>query len=282
MSRVRRFLVEESGFEATEATEGRTGAPSHALITGDELKHLRSVLRLKEGDAVSVLDGRGNEWRGVIENLGMMVARVRIIEKAEGEVEAPLRVRLLAALTKGTKPEFTVEKATELGATDIVFYSAERSVAILKGEDKDEKKLKRLNKVALSALKQCGRRVLPKIGLARNLDEAVATIEGIEGGIRIVLHKGEAGGASLDLNAIGDLKVIDLKEALGGLKGNDKDGGLTILIGPEGGLTEAELEQALGAGFISASLGPRTLRSETAAIAALAVVQSELGRARPR
>ena len=267
MSRVRRFLVEESGFEATEAKEGRSGAPSHALISGDELKHLRSVLRLKEGDAVSVLDGRGGEWRGVIENLGMMVARVRVIGKVEGEVEAPLRVRLLSALTKGTKPEFIVEKATELGVSEIVFYGGERSVAILKDGADGGKKLKRLNKVAVSALKQCGRRVLPKIGFAKDIDKAVAATDD---GVKIVLNKGEG--------------TPGLKEALRGLKGNDKSGGLTItiLIGPEGGLTEAELERALGVGFISASLGPRTLRSETAAIAALAIVQSELGRARPR
>lgn len=265
MSRVRRFLVEESGFEATEATEGRSGALSHALITGDELKHLRSVLRLKEGDAVSVLDGRGNEWTGVIENLGMMVARVRVIGKVEGEVEAPLRVRLLSALTKGTKPEFIVEKATELGVSEIVFYGGERSVAILKDGADGGKKLKRLNKVAVSALKQCGRRVLPKIGFAKNIDEAVAATEG---GIRIVLCKGEAGA-----------EAPGLKQALRGYKGGGDGDMVTLLIGPEGGLSQDELSKALDAGFVRASLGPRTLRSETAAIAALAIVQSESGRA---
>jgi 16S rRNA (uracil1498-N3)-methyltransferase len=192
---------------------------------------------------------------GVIEELGKGSALVKISSSSEMVGESKTRVTLLSAFVKGDKPELIVQKATELGATRIVFYTNERTVPC-PSEDKVEKRLERLRRIAIEAVKQCERSVVPELAFV-DFDEALALRGGDRG---IILYEGETKNS--------------LKKSLNFLA---KDIGVCLLIGPEGGFTEDEVEQAVAAGFKAAGLGARILRSETASLATLAIVLYELG-----
>ncbi|MEE9614017.1 MAG: 16S rRNA (uracil(1498)-N(3))-methyltransferase [Thermodesulfobacteriota bacterium] len=240
---MRRFFVQEIDADSTRAEIG-----------GDEFHHLKDVLRLAPGAEVALFNGKGVELAGIVETVGKGSAVVKVSGRKECPSESPVAITLLQGFIKGDRPELIVQKATELGVREILFYTAPRTVPKLAGE-RLEKRLLRLKRVALEAVKQCGRGVVPVVGI-KGFQEAVT---GAAGGLKVMLHnKG---------------KVNDIKEVLGGYKG----GGVILLVGPEGGLTEDEAAGAVEVGFIPACFGPRTLRAETAAIAALSVVQYELG-----
>lgn len=237
---MRRFFVEEIG----------EGARS-AVIGGEEFVHLKRVLRLKEGDEVAVFNGKGLELTGVITSIGRASARVEVTGISAVRMESPLNMVLLQGLLKGDKPEFIVQKAVELGVKEAVFYTTPRTVP-LAGKAKE----KRLLKASIEAAKQCGRSTLPEIRIV-DLKEALADHEGF---LKIMLFEREG--------------AVGLKEAL---KNPLSKNGVALLVGPEGSLTDEEARYAERRGFVKASLGPRILRAETAALAALTIVQYELG-----
>jgi 16S rRNA (uracil1498-N3)-methyltransferase len=241
---MRRFFLEEID-ESAEKAE----------VTGEEFLHLKKVLRLGPGDNAAIFNGKGLELFGRIESIGQRSAIISIEGRNEKVVESALDLVLLQGLLKGDRPEFIVQKATELGLTGICFYTTARTVPRVDGEGA-EKKLIRWKKAAIEAAKQCGRTTLPRITLASGLKEAV---QGSEAELKLLLWEKE-GTASLGKR----------------LEGRNPRSA-ALLVGPEGGLSEDEAMLAEGAGFLKAGMGPRILRAETAAVAGAAIVQYVLG-----
>lgn len=236
-------------------SQGIDGQASSVEITGDEFVHLKKVLRSQPGDRVSVFNGLGLELTGVIESIGRDSASVKVESRSHEQRESGRRITLFQGMLKGDKPEFIIQKATELGLYAVAFFLTPRAVPLFKPE-KSKDKLLRWNKVAVEAAKQCGRSVLPRV-------EFIPEFEGVfkagEEGFRLIFWEG--GGSNL-------------KETM---RQAPPSKGVSALIGPEGGLTAYEVSLAEAAGFKKVSLGPRVLRAETAAIAAVSVIQYELG-----
>ncbi len=216
------------------------------------------VLRLTEGDEVSLFNGRGLEVLGKITSITKELARVSIISTTEPCGESTLKITLLAGLSKAHKPELIIQKATELGVNAIVFYSAGRSVPDVSAR-KIDTKLLRWRSVALEAAKQCRRSIVPLVTFEQGLAKALRAAASAE--VKIFFY--EDGG-----RVVADILSVH--------KGSLPQSA-AILIGPEGGFTEAERASALDAGFTEATLGPRILRTETAAIVSVALLQHLLG-----
>ncbi|HUT53566.1 MAG TPA: 16S rRNA (uracil(1498)-N(3))-methyltransferase [bacterium] len=210
----------------------------------------------RPGLAVTVADGSGNSYRARVTELHADRASLFVFERMKGPAESPLEIILLQALPDKERMELIIEKAAELGADVIVPWKAERGVG-LDERDARQKKSRGWQKRALKAARQCRRGKVPFIAPYADLD------------------------AALDYAAGADLKIVLWEEARAPLKkileSTAAPRSVAIMIGPEGGLTPAEVETAERSGFISASLGPRVLRTETAAIAALALAQYALG-----
>jgi len=220
----------------------------------DAAHHASRVLRLREGNRVEIFDGTGNECHGVIVELGGK--RVVIGEITSGNVnrESPLQVMLAQALSSSEKMDWVIQKATELGVTEIQPLDTERSVARLSAE-RAAKRLEHWRQVAISACEQCGRNMLPEI---------YAPLD-----IMVWLQQ---------MKTLFDTKLILLPQGAASLHSLEKPkGGVVLLIGAEGGFTEAESDSALHCGFTPIRLGARVLRTETAAVAGLAALQTLWG-----
>lgn len=216
--------------------------------------HAARVLRLREGNHVEIFDGLGNECRGVIADLSGKRVVVGGIAASNVNRESPLQVVLAQALSSSEKMDWVIQKATELGVAEIQPLATERSVARLSAE-RAEKRLEHWQQIAISACEQCGRNVLPKIHAP--LD------------IMVWLQQ---------MRAATNSKFILLPEGATSLQAQAKpQGSAALLIGAEGGFTQAESDTALRCGFSPIRMGARVLRTETAAIAGLAALQTLWG-----
>ncbi len=236
-------------------SEDITAGAEAVRISGDEFTHLKRVLRLKQGDPVAVFDGKGLEVTGRIAAMEAGYAIVSVEGTTIDRLESKRRVRLLQGLLKSDKPEFVIQKATELGVAAITFFTTSRTVPISNGA---KTKGTRWRKAAIEAAKQCGRTRLPELTPVAALKDALK--ESGEG-IKLILWEGEG-------------KTIPIKDAL---KNADPDSAIAVAVGPEGGFSAGDIAIAEEAGFIAVSIGPRILRAETAAIAALSIIQCEAG-----
>lgn len=226
----------------------------------DHLRYLRKVLRITVGDHLILFDGAGNEYGSVVRQLDDRDAVVEIVEKESRAVDqASHDVILLQALPKGSKMDLIVQKATELGVARITPFVSERSVPKLSRE-KGLAKVARWRKIALEATRQSGRPSVPEIGEILSFDEALRSRDGT--GATIIFWEEEKMTSCREL-----LKDDRLREA--------KD--MAIVIGPEGGFSPEEVARARAKGFESASIGSNILKVDTAAIAALTIIQYERG-----
>ncbi|MCO6056366.1 16S rRNA (uracil(1498)-N(3))-methyltransferase [Pseudomonas sp. MOB-449] len=212
--------------------------------------YIGRVLRLAAGDAVQLFDGSGQEYLGELVEVGKKAVRVELREAIAGQPESPLRVHLGQGLSRGERMDWAIQKATELGVAEISPIVSERCEVRLKDERAD-KRLAHWRQVAISACEQCGRSVLPVIHSPVTLADWQRQVEA-------------------------DLKLV-LHPVAEPLASHARPGTLAFLIGPEGGLSEAEVEAAKAAGFHAARLGPRVLRTETAPVVALSVAQQLWG-----
>ena len=212
--------------------------------------YIGRVLRHAAGDAVQLFDGSGQEYLGELIEVGKKAVRVELREQLAGQAESPLRIHLGQGLSRGERMDWAIQKATELGVSEITPIVSERCEVRLKDERAD-KRLAHWRKVTISACEQCGRSVLPVIHAPVSLVEWQAHVQAE---LKLVLHPVAAP-----------------------LESHARPHSLAFLIGPEGGLSEAEVEQAKAAGFHAARLGPRVLRTETAPVVALAVAQQLWG-----
>jgi 16S rRNA (uracil1498-N3)-methyltransferase len=223
------------------------------VITGDELNHLRRVLRLRTGDSVEVFDGAGWEHEAAIRAVGPERAEIEILRSYEARRESPLKVTLAVALTKGEKMDFVVEKATELGAHIVAPLFSANAVPKL-DQRKTARREERWKKIALGAAKQCGRSRVPEILAMCRYDEFVARPAADT--LKILFWENEAQRT---------LKQVHQEQS--------SARSVILTVGPEGGFTREEAESARRHGYLWVGLGRRILRAETAAVAALALAQ---------
>ena len=221
-------------------------------LQGSAAGHLTRVLRLRVGEALTVFNGAGGEYAASIEHAHAGRVAVAIAELRAIERESPLTLTLAQGVSRGERMDLVVQKATELGASGLAPVLAERSVVRLTAQQA-ERRLNHWRAIAIAACEQSGRNRLPAIASPVPLKDFLRTSDG---SMRLLLSP--AATATL----------ADLPRLVSAI---------TVLIGPEGGLAEAEQEAAVAAGFKPVRLGPRVLRTETAAIAALTLLQREFG-----
>jgi 16S rRNA (uracil1498-N3)-methyltransferase len=232
-------------------------------IRGEVAHQITRVLRMRPGDEVLLLDGLGYEYRVRLLDFGKDAARGEVLEKRAGKGEPGCAVDLyLALLNKPDKFEWALQKCTELGVTTIVPIVTERSVGGVPGQGKRE----RLERIIQEAAEQSGRCRLLSLGDVVTLQEAFEAEEGRIDSVAEDVHIA----IMPTLGAERSLKEIMEKRGTG-------PESVSIFIGPEGGFTDDEVDLAYRAGVQPVSLGHRTLRAETAAVATLAAVMYELG-----
>lgn len=219
-------------------------------LDDDGFGHLIRVLRFKQGDDFIVFDGLGNEYNATLVEVTKK-ATFKCINKIERNVESPLAVELGQVISRGDKMEFTIQKATELGIHSITpLYSSRCGVKL--DRKREEKKVEQWQKIAIAACEQSGRNVVPVVNEITLIDEWYT--------------KGE-NTLSLTLDPKANKKLTEIEPSKN----------VRLLIGPEGGLSAEEIENAAKAGFQGVTFGPRILRTETAALAALSILGCTFG-----
>lgn len=216
-----------------------------AVIRGSELHHLR-VRRVRIGGSVVLSDGRGHQRRGIVLALERAQAVVRFTPDQPAQRESPLHLVLAQALLKADKMDLVVEKATELGADEVVVFSSERSL----GQASADRQA-RWERIARSAAKQCQRSMVPVVSRPLSFGDLLSRREGM----RLLFSE------------------CAKAEALTSEPAHAAPPALLAAVGPEGGFAPTEVERAAASGFRLASLGPRILRAETAAVVAVSLCQ---------
>jgi 16S rRNA (uracil1498-N3)-methyltransferase len=254
----RRFYAPPSAFDSSLET---------VTLAADEARHLRDVLRLKPGDEVYVFDGHGREFQCRVEESRRDSARLTVAGEADpARPESPLRLTLAVALLKGEKFDLVVQKATELGVARVAPVVTKLADLRLRDESDAAKRVARWQRIALEAAKQSGRAVVPEVSSPVSFQSLLQT----------------AGSApSLTSDAPNRNRLLfserdgrSLSEAVDSLSERSS---LTALVGSEGGWTDEELAWARDAGWQIITLGGRTLRAETAAIAVAVLLQHLAG-----
>lgn len=235
-------------------------APDRKSVTlsADEVRHGRDVLRLRPGDEVYVFDGEGKEFRCALREYNRDSAALDVVEEVEpAHPESPLDLTLAISLLKHDKFDLVIQKSTELGVTRILPIESQRADVKLRDAEDERKRLIRWQRIALEAAKQSGRARVPEISAPltfESLVEQAATNE------TIGLMFSERDGDSLSPT------VKDLHARR-----------VVAVVGPEGGWLDEEIELARENGWLIVTLGGRTLRAETAAIAVIALLQHRFG-----
>jgi len=244
---MRRFFIEES----------KVTGPIIS-ITGSDAAHIKKVLRMKPGDRIGLFDGRGFEYEAIIENFTAKSVEVSIARRFLSASESPAQIIVAQALLKDKKMDTLVRQLTEIGVARLIPFTSIRSVPI-----PDQKRLsarrKRWEKIAIEALKQCRRGHVTELAETVTFNDAIKIDD--ECDLKIVFWENESKPISDAIQHIHDRHYRKILAALG----------------PEGGFTEKEIEYARACGFVTASLGPRILRAETAAITACTILQYLFG-----
>jgi len=227
-----------------------------------ETHHLTHVLRMTPGDHAFVFDGCGNEYKCIFRSISENNALLEITEALSDIVESPLKLTLAQALAKSDKFDFIIQKATELGVSSIVPLIT-RYADVRIEEQQIERRLERWRRISLEALKQCGRRRLVDITTPCTLPQFIDQSGPIAADVAraALLLFSESGG-------------VPITKALEGIQNSTT---IVALIGPEGGWSDHELELLTARGAKSVSLGTRVLRTETAAVVALSLIQHLVG-----
>ncbi|KUG04299.1 ribosomal rna small subunit methyltransferase e [hydrocarbon metagenome] len=229
-----------------------------AYIDKQEARHIKKVLRLKAGDEVILFDGSGQEYRALLMESGNNVLSARITEISIKEDSPDISLCLVQGIAKGDKMDNIIQKATEIGAAVIYPLSSERTIVRLQG-DNAVKKVSRWQHIAREACKQCRRNVVPLIKPVMEIDQVCQEIGEFPA---LMLYENEQNNR--------------LRQVLNSIKETVlANGKIFLIVGPEGGFSEVEVEKARIQGVKIASLGPRILRTETAGIAASSIIMYE-------
>jgi 16S rRNA (uracil1498-N3)-methyltransferase len=228
-----------------------------AVIEGDDVKHIYKVLRLEPGEKVSINDLEGKEYLGQIEEVNKNKVIVSLIEELPVNNESPVNVYLYQGLPKSSKMDLIVQKATELGVKEITPVITER--VVVKSELGEFKKVDRWNRIALEACKQCKRTLIPRINTPIEFEELMGSLEAVD--LVVVPYENETGFGIKNL-------IAEIKKVVKSI---------AIIIGPEGGFEEEEIERLKASGAYIVTLGPRILRTETAGFVCASLLLYELG-----
>ncbi|MEI8035564.1 MAG: 16S rRNA (uracil(1498)-N(3))-methyltransferase [Betaproteobacteria bacterium] len=224
-------------------------------VMAGQAHHVIHVLRLAAGDPVTLFDGRGLEYAAVIDRIEKAVLILRVGQPREQSCESPLHIVLAQGISSGERMDFTVQKSVELGVSVIQPLTTQRSVVRLK-EERAERRVAHWQSVSAAACEQCGRNTVPRVLPVKSFMNWLAEPV-IEAESRFLLSP-----------AAPPQRLRDRARP---------QGQITLLIGPEGGWNSEEVLAATVAGFELFGLGPRVLRTETAAVAALAAIQAMWG-----
>jgi len=247
----RRFYANPKAFAADT---------SSVTLSAEETRHARDVLRLQRGEEVYVFDGEGQEYRCAIAQLNRDSVKVDVLEQVEpARPESRLHLTLCVALLKGEKFDLVVQKATELGATRFIPILTNRADVRIRSADDAKRKLMRWQRIALEATKQCGRARLIKIDVPVAFEEQMDRAEQ-QDELRLMFAEREGSSFSEVLRG---LELMPAKAV--------------ALIGPEGGWTDGEIDEANETGWRIVTFGGRLLRAETAAIVAATLLQHRFG-----
>ncbi|MEN3355181.1 MAG: rRNA (uracil1498-N3)-methyltransferase [Betaproteobacteria bacterium] len=229
--------------------------PAHGILDAPahQAHHVAHVLRLSAGDPLTVFDGRGHEYAARIERVSKSGVTLKLGEPSAVDRESPLVVALAQGISSGERMDYTVQKAVELGVQSIQPLAMERSVVRL-NVDRGAKRVQHWQAVAISACEQCGRNRVPEVMPIAAYTRWLAAAK--------------ADALRLTLSPAASLTLRDVERPAADI---------VLLVGPEGGLAPREQQDAKAAGFTAVRLGPRVLRTETAAVAALAAMQTLWG-----
>ncbi|MDP2639827.1 MAG: 16S rRNA (uracil(1498)-N(3))-methyltransferase [Betaproteobacteria bacterium] len=228
-------------------------SPGAEIVLPDAAaRHAVSVLRLQVGDALNLFNGTGGEYRASLVAVNKRETRVRLIEFDATERESPVDITLALGISAGERMDYSLQKATELGVTAIQPLATERSVVKLAGE-RAGKRLQHWQHVVIAACEQCGRNRVPAVAPVQKIYAYLAAVDRNK---RLLMLSPDAGTP---------LKRVASAAAA------------VLLIGAEGGLAPSEYQAAQACGFEPVNLGPRILRTETAPVAALALLQALWG-----
>lgn len=229
-------------------------AETTAVITGEDVKHITSVLRMRAGDIAVLCDGRGTDILAKLLSSNGDRCEFEIVERSPNQAEPSIHVRLFQAMPKSDKMDFIVQKAVECGACEIIPIITKRCVS--RPDEKTLfKKTARWQKIAYEAAKQCGRGIVPTVGETVEFSKMKTLISPENTGIMFY-----------------ECSETPLKNAVTEFKRN-----VDIVIGSEGGFEQSEAEELQALGFAVVSLGKRILRCETAPVAALSVLMNVTG-----
>lgn len=228
------------------------GVGFHVDLNERAARHAREVLRLKPGAQIALFNGDDGEFDAVIEHVTKNRVSARLRASLPKIAEPALRIHLAQAISTGERMDYTVQKSVELGVCLIQPLASERSVVKLDAE-RALKRHEHWRGVITSATEQCGRSSPPRLAETRSLTDWLATLASERG---VILQPGAA------------QRLVEL---------GPPDQALWLLAGPEGGFSDREIDAAVLAGLTPVSLGPRIMRTETAALAALAAMQALWG-----
>ncbi|MGB5854260.1 MAG: 16S rRNA (uracil(1498)-N(3))-methyltransferase [Oceanisphaera sp.] len=221
-------------------------------LSEDAANHVGRVLRMQAGQALVLFNGQGGQFHADIIEANKKTVRVRISEFDGSDCESPLPFHLGQVISRGEKMEFTIQKSVELGVNVITPLFSSRCGVKLTGE-RLEKKIQQWQSIAIAACEQCGRNQVPEIRPAIPLSQWLAE---------------QTDDLKLNLHPKAEHSVNTLPPPSAGIR---------LLVGPEGGLSDDEITQAREQGFIDILLGPRVLRTETAALTAITALQCRFG-----
>lgn len=215
--------------------------------------HVARVMRAKVGDELVIFNGQGGEYDAVIEKIDKKIVTVKIKKFIAKNTESPLELYLAQGISRGEKMDYTIQKAVELGVKKIIPLFTERCNIKLDDERK-EKRIQHWRSIVVGACEQSGRNIVPEILTPQSLN---TWLKNVDADWKFVLAPHA------------DRKLSEINF--------EKHSRIVLLIGPEGGLSDSEIQQAVQSGFMPLNLGPRILRTETAAVAAISVLQCVAG-----
>ena len=237
--------------------QDRAGIGETGTIGGTDARHIRTVLRMKPGDTLVVLDGAGNDFEAEIMSISSDEVRVSPVKRIQHNTDSPVKITLAQAMLKGKKMDTLARQITELGITRWVPFFSGRSIPV-PTKSKLPARLERWRSIVMESLKQCQRSRLTEVDDIVSFDKV------------------------LELGSMSDVKLIfweeetrTLHEVLDPVP--DKCEKICVILGPEGGFSESEIEKAVSLGFQSVSLGPRVLKAETATISVCTLMQYLFG-----
>ena len=233
------------------------GTSDNIIIYGDDVNHIKNVLRLKSGDEILVGDGNGMDYQCRIEEINQDMVTASIVDVFKNAAELPVQITLFQGMPKSDKLELIIQKAVELGAFEIVPVITKRTVVKI-DDKKAGKKIERYNGIAESAGKQSGRGIIPEVKPFMTFKQAIEYAKTLD--MNLIPYE-EAKGIEYSREVVKDIKG---KKTLG------------IFIGPEGGFAKEEVDMAVDMGAKCITLGNRILRTETAGLAILSIIMFEI------